>query len=776
LAIPIAIAAAAEPDSSSPSFSITAKPVADALLDFALQAGISLGGAEACPGNSPGLRGRFGLAEGLKRLLDGAPCRFEFLDARTVKLVPAPVRTAATPPPPAPAPEEVLVTAAKRAVPANRLPAAVSIVPADQLDAGHDVDVADTLDHVAGMSTTNLGPARDKIMLRGLSDGTFTGRTQSTVATYLDGLPVNYNAPDPDLRLTDVESVEVLRGPQGALYGSGSLSGVYRIVTRKPDLDTYGADLSVSYGWTQAASSSRSADGMVNLPLVEGMAALRLVGYGDLEGGYLDNAPLRQSNVDRTTRDGGRASLEARLDDDWTIIVAGTRQMLDSADSQYTSGPRKRRANRVAESSQNDFSQGALTVAGSQEWGRLDSSTGYVHHAYASQYDASAALSVFDDTDASDIGLYDEATNIDLLVEDLVASSTDAGPLQWLAGFYAARTLESTARTLRARGKAHAPLLRYQGLRSDHQDELAPYGEASYDFGGGWIATAGARLFDTELGTSADIALPHNRLRRVRRNAVYRGWSPKVSLQWQTDASTMLYLLYSAGYRPGGFNAGGAAAPGQRVFSSDRLHNIETGAKSRLLDGAIELRSALFYDVWNDIQTDQYLRSGLSYTTNVGDARILGWESEVAIRPLSGLTLGLNDLLDSARLTGPSQSAALITSGLPGVPAFSFGATAGYEGPLDADLTLMLEGETSYVGPSRLTFQKALSPTMGGYFTSRLAAGVKTERWRLLAVLDNAADTQGDTFAFGNPFTFGQVRQVTPLRPRTLSLVLSANF
>ncbi len=89
---------------------------------------------------------------------------------------------------------------------------------------------------------------------------------------------------------------------------------------------------------------------------------------------------------------------------------------------------------------------------------------------------------------------------------------------------------------------------------------------------------------------------------------------------------------------------------------------------------------------------------------------------------------------------------------------------------------MLAGGEVSYIGRSRLTFQSALSPDMGGYFTGRLTAGLKSSGWRLLMVLDNPDNAQGDTFAFGNPFSFGQVRQITPLRPRTLSLVLSANF
>lgn len=775
-------ARAAEPASAPRPFSIRSQPYAGALVDFALQAGLSLGGIGACTGTAPALHGDFTPEEALRRLLAGAPCRFEFAEPGTVRLTALPPRTetAAAPPaaPPSP-PEEVTVTATKRPGDLDRLPDAVSVIPSAQLAATGSVDVADTVGRIAGMNMTNLGPGRDKIMLRGLSDGAFTGRTQSTVGTYLDDLPVTYNAPDPDLRLSDVEVIEVLRGPQGALYGSGSLSGIYRIVTRKPDPDTYAAGASVGYGWTEGASTSRQADGMVNLPLAEGIAALRVVAYGDLDGGYLNNGDLRQSDVDRTTRTGGRAALEVRLGDDWRVTAGGVVQTLDSADAQYIVGSRPRnRANRVGESNDNDFSQASLVIAGSGDWGRLDSSAAYIHHATANRYDASAALSLFDDTTTTDIGIYDETTATDLLIEDLVASSTGDGPLQWLAGVYGASLLERTGDALHSRGAGGRELLRYQEARTDRQLEWAPYGEASYDFGAGWIATAGARLFGTSLDTVSNVTLPHPRPPRpFRDSGFYGGWSPKVSLRHEFDPDAMVYLLYSEGYRAGGYNSGGIAAPtaAQQSFAPDRLRNIETGAKTRLLDGVLELRTALFYDLWSDIQTDQYLPSGLSYTTNVGSARVLGWENEAWIRPLPGLTLGLNDLLSTARLSG-STAAPLITNGLPGVPNLSLGATADYEIPLDADFTLRLGGEVDYVGRSRLTFQPNLSPWMGRYFTSRLDAGIATETWRLGAVLDNATNTQGDTFSFGNPFSFGQVRQVTPLRPRTVRLILSANF
>ncbi len=405
-----------------------------------------------------------------------------------------------------------------------------------------------------------------------------------------------------------------------------------------------------------------------------------------------------------------------------------------------------------------------------------------MHHDFTNQYDASAALSLFDDTDTNDIGVYDETAQIDMLVEDLVAaSSPDSGSLQWLAGLYGAATVERSADILRSRRpNSDVATLRYQENRRDRLNELAPYAELSWQIGDGWSITGGARLFGTLLRTTSEVTLPNAvNSRDFERDGRYNGWTPKIALQHDFDNGAMVYALYSQGYRPGGFNAGGIAVPptDRTSYSPDKLKNSEIGAKIKVWDDEIELRTALFRDLWQGVQTDQYLPSGLAYTANIGDARVLGWENELVLRPLSGLTLSLNDLYDTARLTKAAPAfSSLITSGLPGIPNLSFGSAITYEAPLDEDFSLLAGGEIDYVGRSRLTFQSDLSPTMGGYFTARLTGGLESGRWRLLAVLDNPANTQGDTFAFGNPFSFGQIRQITPLRPRTLRLSLSAKF
>jgi iron complex outermembrane receptor protein len=737
------------------------------------------------------LVGAFTVREGLERLT-AENCRFEIIDPRTVRILAAPKPVASAPLPVRPPPRvpvappslqmsEVLVTATKRIEATNRIPAAVSVLGADQLDATGVIDATGAIRQIAGVTMTNLGAGRDKILLRGLSDGAFTGRTRSTVGTFLDDAPITYNAPDPDLRLADVQAVEVVRGPQGALYGAGSLAGVYRIVTRKPELGGFEARLSVLGAWTESGSPSRQVEGMVNLPLAGDQVAARLVAYHEVQGGYLDDLNLRLTNVDKTTRDGGRLAVRAQIADNWTVTVSGAIQRLSSNDTQYVTDRKGlTRTNRVREDHSNNFSEAAINVEGIVDWGRLQSSTAYVRHDFASQYDASAALSLFGDS-AADFGIYRETAKVDMFSQDLVLTSVNSGAFRWLVGGYGSLTMEKTPSVLDARVTGSTvPRRVYTEYRTDRLAGGAFYGKASYAFAPGWTVSAGGRVFFIDLRTTSDVVvLNPSQSRAFVKKAQYQGFSPEVSLQYEFASDDLVYLLASEGYRPGGFNSGGLTRPAasRAGFEPDQLINYELGAKLRLFDRRLDLRTALFYDLWDDIQTDQYLLSGLAYTANVGDGRNVGLEVETTWRPTPRWTIQANALFDAPKVTRVNPAfATRVQDRLPGVPDVSFGALAAYEHPLAGDLTLLLTAETGYVGRSRLTFDPALSPVMGGYFTGKLSAQIKTPRWRLAAFVENPTNSQGDTFAYGNPFTFGQVRQVTPQRPRTLSLAATAAF
>lgn len=752
--------------------------------------GVSLGGVEACKGPGVPLVGTFDLRTALNRAVAGGKCAYVFVDGRTIRFSPArpatPAPRAAAPPPrvvaafePIPPLAPLIVSAGKRPARLGSLPGGVSIVGSRQLEAAGASETASVARQTAGFITTNLGAARNKILLRGLSDGTFTGRTQSTVGTYLDDLPMNYNAPDPDLRLIDVDRIEVLRGPQGALYGGGSLSGVYRIVTRQPELGVRHAQLGVTAADTRSGSASYGVEGVANVP-IGARSAARGAFYYDVEGGYLDDVNLRLSNVDRTVRQGGRAAWRLDLDDGWQVRLGATGRRVSSKDTQYVTltagGPR--RANQVQETHTNRLGQASLKISGSGDWGQFESVTGYVTHNYASRYDATLALTQFSD-EALELGLYDEASRIRMAVEDMIYTGPQLGRLRWMAGAFIARSIEESDSDLRARSGAVTQSI-YNEARKDRLNEYALYGEASYDLGGGWKAAVGGRAFRTTVRTRSSVRAPApGQSRALDREATFRGFSPKLSIQRDLAGGGMVYALTSEGYRAGGFNSGGLAPPSEarRAFRPDHLRNHEVGLTLNPWRGRLNLRAAAFYDVWRDIQTDQYFTSGLSYTANIGDGQNRGVEIEAVWRATPNLTISGNALFNQPKLTRIAPGYGISsTASLPGVPDVSFGSLVTYGRDVRPDMALLLTAETGYIGRSRLTFDPRYSPSMDGYYTGKLSAQLMTDRWRAALYVNNPWNSSSDTFAYGNPFSFGQVRQVTPQRPRTWTLALTAYF
>ncbi len=751
--------------------------------------GVTIGGVEACKGPGVPLVGSFDLRQALDRATAGKGCAYNFVDSQTVRFSaihpapppPRPVVTAratvATPEPVAPL-APLIINAGKRPVRLGSLPGGVSVISSPQLQDTGVSETSSVARQTAGFITTNLGAGRNKILLRGLSDGTFTGRTQSTVGTYLDDVPVNYNAPDPDLRLIDVDRVEVLRGPQGALYGGGSLSGIYRIVTRQPELGTYTSSIGSTIATTQSGSKSYRVEGVVNAPIGQN-SAVRAVAYHDVDGGYLDDVNLRLSNVDKTTRRGGRAAWRLDLGG-WQIKLAAALQSVSSKDTQYVTlapgGPR--RANQVRETHRNRLGETSLKISGSGDWGQLESVTGYVTHRYASRYDATLALTEFAE-EAVELGLYDESARVRMAVQDLIYTAPEIGRLRFMVGGFLATSIEEGDANLRARS-GNVTRSYYDEDRKDRLNEYALYSEATYDLGAGWKAAVGGRAFKTTVHTRSYVTAPYpGNSRDLDRKASFSGFSPKVSVQRDLSGGGLIYALSSEGYRAGGFNSGGLATPSEarRTFRPDHLRNYEIGATLNPFRGRVNLRAALFYDDWRNIQTDQYFASGLSYTANIGDGRNRGVELEAAWRATPHLTISGNALFNEPKLTRIEPGYGIAdTASLPGVPDVSFGSLVTYQRPLTALTTLMLTAETGYIGESRLTFDPRYSPSMGGYYTGKLSAQLITDRWRAALFVSNPWNSSSDTFAYGNPFSFGQVRQVTPQRPRTWSLALTANF
>jgi outer membrane receptor protein involved in Fe transport len=768
-------------------FRLPSEPLEAALVRFAVQGGVSVGGlpARGCGGASRAVSGALTPAQALGALLPGG-CGFEVLDAKSFRVVARPVvAPAAHPPPkldadmtPIPRLDELVVTAEKRPELLTRSASAVSALSVADVDALGGKTFDQIAPQVVGVAVTNLGSGRNKIFVRGLSDGSFTGKTQSTVGLYLDDVPITYNAPDPDLRLADIDRVEVLRGPQGTLYGSGSMGGIVRIVTARPDVTGYSGEVSADGMLTQHGSPSSGFDGMVNLPLADGRAAVRAVAYSDERGGYIDNPVLGLRDVNFSRRFGGRIAGLAELPDGWTVEAGIAHQQIATADSQYTQGGDGplNRDSFVREPHHNDFSEFGVTASHAGDVADLKVSTAYIDHALDTRYDATGA---FRAVGGNRIQAFDEDKHIKLFETEALLSSNAPGPMRWLVGSFVSHTDEMDTAFL----VGIDPLISQSIYRRrDALSEGAIYGEVAYDITSRITATLGGRWFATRVDTRAgdfDIAL--SPVAPLHEKLTDQGVVPKARISFAATPDVVIYAQVQEGYRAGGFNippAAGAGPPETVAarFDPDHLWSYEIGAGLPLFDHRLQLRGAIFHADWFGLQTDQRLASGLPMTVNIGDGSNTGIEGEAVWRPNSHWQVRANLLLEDPRITRAADVfPARRDIGLPGVPYDMGAADVRYRWRIGA-----YEAETSaqvfYVGRSYLTFDGGLGNAMGGYASGRVAAALRRKSWRATAYVDNVADARGNTFAYGNPFSRARATQATPLRPRTVGMSLARSF
>jgi outer membrane receptor protein involved in Fe transport len=780
-------AQAAEPAARAVRLRIAPQPVASALLELALQANLSLGGSlEACRGQAKRLYGRMRVAQALDALTAGSGCRWAFAERRTVLIEPAPIRSvprAAAPaqPPPPPLISELVVTSGRRAELVGRAPYSITALAADELETARVDDLRELAGQVAGMTVTNLGPGRDKVLLRGMSDGVYTGLTQSTVGLYLDNVPVTYNAPNPDLRLIDVDRVEVMRGPQGTLYGSGSIGGIIRIVTNKPDVDVMSGSAMAGVSRTRFGGLNHELELIGNVPIVPGRAALRGAIYGEHDSGYVADVTLGLRHVNRVTRNGVRLALGVEVSPQWTLTLGGVHQGIDDADSQYVTRGlgQLQRGSHVQEPHDNDFDEISATVEGRGRWGRLTWSVADLRHTLDTRYDATGVVTLLGG--APGVGVLDDDRRIEILVSELAYASPTGRRLRWLAGAFASVGEIDSDMTLARRP---TPVQIYAEGRSDSIDELAVYGEASYDLRPDLQLTAGIRWFRFTFDTGSQVVQPLG-ARVFNGSGSAKGVSPKFAVRYRWRPSATFYAQISEGYRPGGFNTAGPigqvfdAGPGRpaREYGFDELWNYEAGAKLRLMRGRLAVRLAGFFARWRDVQSDQFLSSGLPYVVNVGDGSDRGLEAEIAWRYSHHITLTAAGLIAEPEIDGRNPNFdSRRDAGLPGVPSRSASLGVRYVRPIGRGLTLTLDGEAAYVGPSFLSFAAQRPERMGDYATGKLSASLATERLEATLYVDNPLDTRGDTFSFGNPFRLGRDLVSTPLRPFTAGVQIRTRF
>ena len=781
----LVLSAVGTPAGAAPGrlFHLPAEPVGRALVRFGVQGGVSVGGlpSPGCEGLSHPTYGLMTPSRALARLLPPG-CGFQALDARSFRVYGAPKaagRPAALVPTPSPlvsALDELVVTAERREEPLIGRAYAITAVSGADLQRMGGKTFADVALQIVGVTVTNLGSGRNKIFVRGLSDGSFTGHTQSTVGLYLDDVPITYSAPDPDLRLVDVERIEVLRGPQGTLYGSGSIGGIVRIVTAKPDPTAFAGSMTVEASAIQHGAEGTGVDATLNVPLLAGRAALRGSVYRDERPGYIDNTRLGLRDVNYGQRSGVRLAGSLALTDDWNFQADFARQSINTRDSQYAQGAGAplTRDTRVREPHDNDFNEISAAVSHAGEVANLKVSAAFIDHSVETRYDATGAFG------RSGPAAFDEARKVDLSVVEALLSSAGDGRLAWLVGLFASQADETDKASLAVLGRGAPARSVYR--RRDHLSEGAFYGEVAYEVTDRLTLTLGGRLFASHLSSDAtDFELAPG-LVSPERDLKAFGIAPKARVSYAWSPDRVAYVQYQEGFRAGGFNIPAAAdgvATGRlgSAFRPDRLRSYEVGGTMALFDRTLRLRAAVFHADWSRLQTDQYLASGLPMTVNIGDGANTGVELEAQWRPDEHWQARGNLLVEDPTITRPSNAfPATIDIGLPGVSSVLASTDLLYRWRVADGWQGEASGQVAFVGHSFLTFDGATASRMGDYAVGRLGLALSSSRTRLQLSVDNVADERGDTFSFGNPFSRARARQSTPLRPRTVTLSLSRSF
>ena len=663
---------------------------------------------------------------------------------------------------------DIIVTASKQGSTLLRFPGSAILIGgfAPGGVSGRPLSIDDIARATPVLQNTELGIGRNKIFIRGIADSSFNGATQSTASLYFDEVPLGYAGPEPSLNLYDMKSAEVLEGPQGTLYGAGAIGGIIRLTPNPVDLSKVGGSLSGGVTATQGGEAGFDLAGMANLPLIGDTAGVRVVGYRQRDGGFIDDRARRLNHVNRTDIVGGRATVAIEPGNGWDIQIGALAQNIAAADAQYADtvvgGLQRRSTLAQPYTSTIKLLRGVVR----KHWDsgmELVSASGYVDLRTSDTFDASRALLSTGPT------LYINEQSNELYVHETRLSRAVPGKIGWLVGISLLHDRDIQARAL---GPPDQPL-DIIGV-TNMTDSASLFGEAS------WPTTD--RLSIT-LGARATTARTDGEPSSSPRNATFvkgrgtRRIDPTLALSWLVGKRTALFARIQSGYRTGGLAV--AAGVGRvQDFRSDSIVVGEVGLrKQRTGATGLELTTAVSYARWRDIQADLYNRRGQPYTANIGNADIIGWEATGDWAPVRGLHANFAFLYTHNVVDGPLAALSVRANRrLPETPAFAGNAGVSYRWAHGASSVFDVAMSGRYVGRSVLGTGDFLDVSQGDYGVIDAQVGWHWHNLDVTLSGDNLANANANRFALGNPTILATRQQTTPLRPRNVRLGVSVVF
>ena len=704
---------------------------------------------------------------------------------------------------------EILVTANKRSERLIDVPAPVTALGADQLTRTQAVRLEDFAAQVPGLNLIANRPGETQIVLRGITTGS---PISSTVAIYVDDTPYGSSTSqalggflNPDLDPSDVERIEVLRGPQGTLYGASALGGLLKYVSKSPDLGKVAGRIELGGNAVAKGGDGYSVRGMINVPIINDTLALRVSGYKRRDAGFIDDTQLGVNNINKTDIYGGRAALLWRPTDQLSIDLTATLQNLNgdgSSEEDIILTGRKVTA-RTGDLEHARFTFEPRTVRYRLYGGTINYDLGGVRFVSVTSHSTLVQHGITDQTYQSGALLgallgapgvgFSVGSDIDLskFTQEVRLESDTSGPLEWRIGAYFTHERVNRHQPSRAffyANQSTIPLpapVYFADLYSKYT-EYAGFADVTYHLTDSLSLSGGLRYSTNDQGyhqTTGGLAVgPTTSLANTSSdNSV----TYQVSAKYKINDDNMLYARVASGYRPGGPNAltpALAAAGVPAEFGPDTLTNYDIGYKASLLDRKLTLDISAFYIDWKDIQILTNF-GGFTSAGNGGTARSYGFEASAAWKPVRGLNLSANVAYTDATLTKDAPGVnGFDGDRLPSVPKWAGGLSADYDFPLSAKVGAFVGGGLHAVGARRAGFITGSPatfsrPTMPSYTTVDLRTGVELGGYSLTVYAKNVGDKRGLNYitslngnSYSAPFT------ASVIQPRTIGVSFVANF
>lgn len=693
---------------------------------------------------------------------------------------------------------DIVVTALRRNENLQSAPADITALTGNELRNAGAQDYRDFLSAVPGVTYASNGGFKDKIFIRGLSDS-MSSRVLSTTGVYLDEVPLTeVDGTLGDFGTFDINRVEILKGPQGTLYGSSSMGGTVRIITNKPDVTRYEAAFDGTLSTVEHGGTNYQGNAMVNIPIVKDVIALRVAGGYRRDAGWIDNSATGQSDVNKLRKTNVRAQLAVKPTDKLTISLMfqyeqsrqnyGPFEDFGAKHSIYRIYPEYSNYNTKIYNATIDYDLGFAHLLSTTSY--VDKKNNYGRDFTTSDLGDIEALSGVTLPTGTGVGLLYKFPN-KLFTQEVRVASDGTGKINWIVGGYYSNFKphnlqeEVTTSALTDGMNIYTADIHYK------RKEFAGFGELSYKPMDRLELTAGVRVFkynidsDThssgyfQSGDQTTVTVSDHSTKETSHVAKFRA-------AYKATDDNLIFAQASQGYRAGGIvnpfsttcqaelaTLGYSEAPAS--YKPDKLWDYEIGSKNSFLNKRVTFNATAYYIDWQNAQVARNLSCGNQFISNAGKSRSRGAEIETTVTPIDHLDLrGTLAYTKATFAKTNSQIGTVKGADLPNAPRWTYSGSAQYTIPFSNDSNLYLRGDFQHVGSrlNDLAGKKTGLQRMPSYTLFNARLGAQISNYEVAFFVTNLTNER----AVLNASYSGSNNYYTLYNPRTIGLNIKANY